>query len=55
MRFLGWLDAVRFSAAARGCLTDEQVGMCFWLCAGLPPYLRLKDFRASNRGELCLT
>ena len=55
LRFLHHLDSNRFGPAARGGLSDEQVGMCFWLVAGLPPYMRLRDFRASSRGELKLT
>ena len=52
LRFLRLLDEVKFSDCLRSQLNDQQVGMAFWLQAGIPPFFKLKEMRASNRGEL---
>ena len=35
-------------------MSDVNIGQAFWLTAGLPPSMRLRDFRATNRGDLIL-
>ena len=30
------------------------IGQCFWLLCGLPPFLRVRELRAKDRGELRL-
>ena len=35
-------------------LTDTEIGMALYLLTGLPPFLRVKELRAGNRGELSL-
>ena len=36
----------------RSILTETSVGQCFFLLCGLPPFLRVTDLRAKNRGDL---
>lgn len=38
----------------RQVLTDTEIGMALYLLTGLPPFLRVKELRAGNRGELSL-
>lgn len=51
--FLRYLDEERFPDGQRQLLSEEQLGMAFWLLTGFPPALKVKDLRASTRGELC--
>ena len=39
----------------RQVLTDTEIGMALYLLTGLPPFLRVKELRAGNRGELSLS
>ena len=36
----------------RNLLTDEEVSQCLWLASGWPPQMKVRDLRASNRGQL---
>lgn len=38
----------------RNLLGDEEVSMCLWLASGWPPQMKVKDLRATNRGNLNL-
>ena len=40
------------SAGLRQQLDDVSIGQCYWLLCGLPPFLRVRELRAKDRGEL---
>lgn len=42
------------NSGQRQQLDDKGVGQALFLVTGLPPFLRCKDLRAKNRGELLL-
>lgn len=52
LRFLKAIDGEKFADGVRQTLSDDEIGMAFWLSTGFPPQLRLKDLRAGTRGEL---
>ena len=43
-----------FVAGLRQSLTEEGIGQAFFLSTGLPPFLRLRELRSVNRGDLKL-
>lgn len=43
-----------FILQPRNLLTEEEVSMCLWLASGWPPQMKVRDIRASNRGQLKL-
>ncbi len=53
--FLKFLNADLFPDGQRQLLTDEQIGICFYLLTGMPPHLKVRDLRAQTRGELMLS
>ena len=38
----------------RNLLGEEETSMCLWLASGWPPQMKVRDLRASNRGQLSL-
>lgn len=46
---------VLHSAGLRSSLTEVGIGQAWFLLTGLPPFVKLRDFRASNRGQLQLS
>lgn len=54
LRFLKAIDPDRFADGVRQTLSDDEIAMAFWLSTGFPPQLRLRDLRASDRGDLNL-
>ena len=44
-----------FADGVRHTLSDEGISMAFWLCTGYSPTMRLRDMRASSRGDLTLS
>ena len=54
LRFLKAMNEEFFPDGVRQTLSDDQIGMAFYLLTGFTPQMKLKDFRAENRGDLNL-
>ena len=54
LRFLKAISDDKFPDGVRQTLSDDEISMSFWLATGFPPSMRLKDMRASSRGDLPL-
>ena len=50
--FLKHMDCEKFPDGQRQLLSDEGIGQCFFLMCSFPPSLKLRDLRASSRGDL---
>ena len=52
LRFLKAMNEDFFADGVRHTLSDDGISMAFWLCTGYAPHMRLRDMRATSRGDL---
>ena len=52
LRFLKATEPAKFVDGVKEQLSDQQVGMAFWLGCGIPPWHKLREMRCRNLGQV---